>query len=89
MDSWVWVGVPVHFRAFELAGIGGNSGALAASLETQKTGAGEARLLRLMMCDGSGWIRRRDGAAVYGTVVVMAKPPLLALVPPRDVTRIT
>ena len=79
----------VGFLIFELVGFRDTSGLLAAGLETQKTGAGEARLLRLMMCDGSGWIRRRDGAAVYGTVVVMAKPPLLALVPPRDVTRIT
>jgi hypothetical protein len=39
--------------------------------------------------DFSVWIGRRGLAAVYGTVVVMMKPPLLALVPPREVTRAT
>lgn len=39
--------------------------------------------------DISVWIGRRDFAAVYGTVVAMAKRVLLPLVPPREVTRTT
>ena len=81
--------IPEDFLTFDPMEIGNTSGPLAAGLETQKTGAGEGRLPRLMLCDGSVWIRRRGFAAVYGTVVAMTKPPLLALVPPTDVTRTT